>query len=90
MIKLISVRMRSVSAILTLSGIVNLTLYCLEVENMKACWVCVRVLAWFCCITAGARLCEAKVIQGAVSSLQAWEEKGQFVAKFCFHGETLY
>ena len=33
---------------------------------------------------------EAKVIRGAVSSLQAWRERGQFVSKFCFHGTLNY
>ncbi len=32
--------------------------------------------------------CEAKVIRGTVSSRRAWEESGQFVAKFCFHGKA--
>ena len=30
---------------------------------------------------------ESKVIRGVASSQTAWEEKGQFIAKFCFHGE---
>ncbi|XP_064394157.1 integral membrane protein GPR180-like [Halichondria panicea] len=29
--------------------------------------------------------CLCKVIQGTVSSLEAWEQSGQFVTKFCFH-----
>lgn len=30
----------------------------------------------------------SKVYRGTVSSQRAWEEKGQFVTKFCFHGEV--
>ncbi len=43
-----------------------------------------------CCVLLAIGLragCEAKVIRGTVSSRRAWEEKGQFVSKFCFHGE---
>lgn len=32
---------------------------------------------------------ESKVIKGTVSSKEAWEQKGQFVTKFCFHGKRL-
>ena len=30
---------------------------------------------------------EAKVFAGIVSSRSAWEDKGTFITKFCFHGE---
>lgn len=32
---------------------------------------------------------EGKTLQGVVSSQQAWEDKGTFVSKFCFHGERV-
>lgn len=31
---------------------------------------------------------DAKVVRGTVSSRKAWDESGQFVTKFCFHGEA--
>ena len=31
--------------------------------------------------------CESKIVRGTVSSKQAWQDNGQFVTKFCFHGE---
>ena len=33
--------------------------------------------------------CESKVIRGTVSSKEAWEQKGQFVTKFCFRGKLV-
>ena len=30
---------------------------------------------------------EAKVFAGIVNSRSAWEDKGTFITKFCFHGE---
>ncbi len=32
--------------------------------------------------------CESKVIRGTANSLEAWKQNGQFIAKFCFHGES--
>ena len=32
--------------------------------------------------------CNPKVINGIASSLDAWKQKGQFISKFCFHGES--
>ena len=39
----------------------------------------------FCILFAGG---ENKVFRGTVSSRRAWEENGQFVTKFCFHGTS--
>ena len=35
-------------------------------------------------------LFKAKVLRGTVSSVQAWEDRGQFVSKFCFHGKRSF
>ena len=40
---------------------------------------------WLCVLFAGG---ENKVFRGTVSSRRAWEENGQFVTKFCFHGTS--
>ena len=46
-----------------------------------------RVLFLSCAVLLNLSGGESKVIRGVASSLEAWKQKGQFIAKFCFHGE---